>query len=225
MLGSLEIAGYVASGLVFLTFCMKTLIPLRILAIASNVAFIAYAVGDGLIPVLVLHAALLPLNVIRTAEQVRMRNRVRAAAQGDVKVEHLLPFMERRRCEAGEVIFRAGDISDFMFYLSSGRIRLEEIGLELGPGVLIGEIGLFAEDRQRTATVVCVEPSELCTLSAERVESLYHQNPEFGFFMIRLVTNRLIENQRRLEGQLRESREAAAAPVTPLAVQPASKSA
>ena len=40
-----ELAGYTASMLVFLAFYIKTMIPLRIVGIASNVAFITYAVG------------------------------------------------------------------------------------------------------------------------------------------------------------------------------------
>ena len=38
------------------------------------------------------------------------------------------------------------------------------------------------------------------TIPAEKVYELYHQNPEFGFYMIRIVTDRLIQNVRRLEG-------------------------
>ncbi len=66
-----ELAGYLASVLVFLTFCMKTIVPLRMLAISSNIAFIVYAVAAGLMPVLLLHATLLPLNILRTVQQIR----------------------------------------------------------------------------------------------------------------------------------------------------------
>jgi CRP/FNR family cyclic AMP-dependent transcriptional regulator len=44
----IDMAGYVASLLVFATFYMKTMIPLRIIAVLSNVAFIVYASSDGL---------------------------------------------------------------------------------------------------------------------------------------------------------------------------------
>jgi hypothetical protein len=37
-----EISGNVAAGLVFLTFYMKTMVPLRIIGICSNCAFITY---------------------------------------------------------------------------------------------------------------------------------------------------------------------------------------
>ena len=57
-----ELSGYVASLLVFVAFYMKTMIPLRVVAILSNVAFIAYAIGGHLYPVLILHLVLLPLH-------------------------------------------------------------------------------------------------------------------------------------------------------------------
>ena len=63
-----DLFGYLASFLVFATFYMKGTIPLRIAAIASNVAFIIYACSSGLTPILVLHSALLPLNLLRLAE-------------------------------------------------------------------------------------------------------------------------------------------------------------
>jgi len=55
-------AGYLASSLVILAFCMKDIVLLRLVAIASNVAFLAYGLGMGLAPVWALHAILLPIN-------------------------------------------------------------------------------------------------------------------------------------------------------------------
>ena len=74
----MEIAAWIASALVFTTFFMKTMVALRIIAIASNVAFIAYAllglrygIFEKILPILVLHALLLPLNVFRLFEMTR----------------------------------------------------------------------------------------------------------------------------------------------------------
>ena len=60
--------GFGAAGLVLATFCMRSMSALRWLAIASNVAFIAYAYLRGLAPVLVLHTLLLPVNICRLAQ-------------------------------------------------------------------------------------------------------------------------------------------------------------
>jgi hypothetical protein len=60
-----DIIGYVASGLVLATFSMKSMRRLRAIAISSNFAFIAYAVAVHLVPVLVLHTIMLPMNIFR----------------------------------------------------------------------------------------------------------------------------------------------------------------
>jgi hypothetical protein len=60
--------GYLAASLVLGTFCAKRIVPLRAIAIASNVAFVAYAFSDGLGPILLLHAILLPMNILRLRE-------------------------------------------------------------------------------------------------------------------------------------------------------------
>jgi hypothetical protein len=63
-----DLIGYAASALVLLAFSLRSLVALRGVAIASNVAFIAYASAAHLQPVLVLHAALLPINVWRLGQ-------------------------------------------------------------------------------------------------------------------------------------------------------------
>lgn len=60
-----EATGFVASTLVLMTFTMKDMRMLRIIAILSNVAFIGYGMLDWLPPVLFLHTLLLPLNIFR----------------------------------------------------------------------------------------------------------------------------------------------------------------
>jgi CRP/FNR family transcriptional regulator, cyclic AMP receptor protein len=73
--------GYLASLLVLATFSVRSMVPLRLLAIASNLAFMSYAALAGIDPVLMLHALLLPVNVHRLLQIVREQpcNRVDAA--------------------------------------------------------------------------------------------------------------------------------------------------
>jgi len=67
-LSVIDAIGFCAAGLVLGTFCMRSMSALRWLAIASNVAFIAYAYLRGLAPVLLLHTLLLPVNIRRLAQ-------------------------------------------------------------------------------------------------------------------------------------------------------------
>jgi hypothetical protein len=57
--------GFLAAGLVITAFCMSDILHLRIVAVASNVAFLAYGVALGLMPVWLLHLVLLPVNLVR----------------------------------------------------------------------------------------------------------------------------------------------------------------
>jgi hypothetical protein len=78
-----QISGYAASALVLLTFIAKDMRVLRSVAIFSNLAFIAYGTIEWLPPVLFLHMALLPLNIVRLAEIVRANRAIRDLAQPD----------------------------------------------------------------------------------------------------------------------------------------------
>jgi len=66
------ICGYVASTLVLFTFVAKDMRLLRTVAIFSNLAFITYSAIEWLPPVLILHLVLLPLNIVRLWEVVRV---------------------------------------------------------------------------------------------------------------------------------------------------------
>ncbi len=68
---STEWVGYLASGLVLLTFTTKNMRSLRIVAILSNLAFIWYGSVDLIVPVLALHLVLLPLNGLRLWQLLR----------------------------------------------------------------------------------------------------------------------------------------------------------
>jgi len=67
-----DFLGYLGSALVLAAFYAKDMMVLRIAAIGSNLAFIAYGWIDNLTPILILHAILLPLNVVRIV-QLRRR--------------------------------------------------------------------------------------------------------------------------------------------------------
>jgi hypothetical protein len=70
-----EMLGYAAACLVLATFSARSITILRALAIASNVLFIAYAAGAHLPPVLILHALLLPINLLRLGQALGERSR------------------------------------------------------------------------------------------------------------------------------------------------------
>ncbi|MGH6945113.1 MAG: Crp/Fnr family transcriptional regulator [Geminicoccaceae bacterium] len=191
--------GYLAAGLVVATFCMKTMIPLRIVAIGSNLVFASYGIVEGLLPIFILHSILLPLNLIRLFQIRTLVRRTQEAARGDLALEGLLPFMTRRKFERGEILFRENDPAHEMFYVLFGEIHLREIDRTIGAGTMLGEISMFSPDKARTATAVCATDGELLAMSEDKVRQLYFQDPKFGFYLVQLITRRLIENCATME--------------------------
>lgn len=200
-----------AGALILAGSFVKTMIPLRWLGLGSNLGFIVYGALYPQLPMLVLHSLLVPVNLYRLIEMIRLTRRVNAAAQAkDTSGLWLRPYMKRRKLKAGTVLFRKGDEADHLYMLASGRIELVEIGTELPAGRTFGEIAFFAPDRQRTATARCIEDSEVLAINESTVRQLYYQNPDFGFQLIGLVAGRLIADNRRLQATLEAQRAAIA---------------
>ena len=196
----IEAVGYLGALLTLGTYSMKTMIPLRVSGICANCVFIVYGALASVYPQLFLHAVLLPLNSLRLYQMLQLVKQVKAAAQGgQLNLDWLKPFMNKRRCEAGEVLFRKGEPSSDMLYTLTGKYRLLEIDDEIGPGELVGELGLIAPEAKRTLTFACTEAGELLSISYFQVKQLYFQNPKFGFYLLQLIGHRLFKDIARLE--------------------------
>jgi CRP-like cAMP-binding protein len=194
-----EFVGYAGAMLTLGTYSMRRMIPLRVIGICANCLFAAYGFLGPVYPQLLLHGALLPLNVMRLREMLQLTGKVKAASQSDLNMEWLKPFMTMRMAKRGEVLFRKGDVSSAMFYTVTGRYRLKEIGQDIGSGQVIGEIGLIAPDNKRTLTFECIEDGELLTITYGQVKELYFQNPSFGFYFLQLISQRLFRDIERLQ--------------------------
>lgn len=196
--GTIDFLGYAAAFLVFLTFCMKTLIMLRAVAVLSNIAFIVYGFSADLDPILLLHGALLPLNAFRLWENMRLAKRIRSAATDHPNVQLLLPLMQPLELQDGQIVFRMGDEADRLFYVKSGEVLIVEFEKVIKAGEMFGEIGLLARGQARTATARAVGRVELGQIDRDAVLRISQEHPEFVLTIARLVTDRLIENQNAL---------------------------
>jgi CRP-like cAMP-binding protein len=194
-----DILGYAASLAVLVTFCMSTMIPLRIVALVSNVLFCAYGYFDHLYPVLILHAVLFPVNVLRLVQFQRLVRDVRDAHREDLPIQSLLPYMVQQSLAAGETLIRKGDKADRLYFLVEGTLEIVEFGKMLEAGAVLGEIGVFARDQARTATVVARSDCRLYALSESKAKQLFFQDKSFGFAVMQLIINRLLENNRQLQ--------------------------
>jgi CRP/FNR family transcriptional regulator, cyclic AMP receptor protein len=169
MRAAAELVGYLASALVFTTFYMKTLTPMRLVAIASNVAFISYGYLGDMHPILVLHSVLLPLNIWRLQQMRPHAEGARRAGEDDFPLSGLLPDTACRRFAPGETIFRKGEPAHELLLITGGNVRLTELQLEMGEGAIIGEIGVFSQSKTRAVTAVALTAVDAVAIAEDRI--------------------------------------------------------
>ncbi|MCB5176075.1 MULTISPECIES: Crp/Fnr family transcriptional regulator [Microvirga] len=203
-----EALGWLGAALAITGSAMKTIIPLRCLGIATNVVSLTYSSFMGLYPSMTVNLILLPLNSLRLYQMLRLIRKVKQASKSDLSMEWLKPFMTRRPVKAGEILFAKGDSASCMFYTLSGRYRLKELGIELPQGHVVGEMGFMSPDNRRTQTLECLESGEVLSISYDEVRQLYFQNPEFGFYFLRLASERLFNNMEKMEAEIARLRAA-----------------
>src|ERR1700750_992280 len=202
---------FFASIFVVATLSMRTMIPLRVFAILTNILLIATAIPSHNYPTLLLHGVLLPVNSYRLHQMLQLVRDVKRSVSSDLSMEWLRPFMTERKCLAGEVLFYEDEKGESMYYIVSGRFRLVESGIELPVGAIVGELGMLSPSNARTQTLECVEAGVVLSVSYTQVEELYVQNPAFGFYFLRLVSARLFQNVERLQNEVAELKARAAA--------------
>jgi CRP-like cAMP-binding protein len=186
------------------TLMMRTIVPLRIIGIISITFFIAYGLVAGAVSTFLLYLLSLPINVIRLRQMLSLVKKARMSAQGDLSMDWLRPYMAPRKYRKGDVLFRKGDVANEMFLTVTGKFLVTEIGIEVPPGRIMGELGFVAPKNKRTQTVKCVESGDVLTITYERLLELYFQNPEFGYYLLSLTSERLLQNVSRLEGLVEE---------------------
>jgi len=202
VLGAINIANVLALlGAIFFvaTLLMRTIVPLRIAAIIRDVFFVGYAVLANSVTTFILYILLLPINIVRLYQMIKLVRKARASAEGDLSMDWLKPFMTRRKYRKDDVLFRKGDAANEMLYIVTGKFHVTEIGVELGAGRMVGELGFLSPNNRRTQTVECVEDGEVLTITYEKLLEIYFQNPHFGYYFLRLSSERLLENIARLE--------------------------
>jgi hypothetical protein len=196
----------VGATLYVVTLMVRTIVPLRIIGIISMVFFIAYGALAGAVSTFLLYLLSLPINVIRLRQMLTLVKKARLSAQGDLSMDWLRPFMTPRKYKKGDVLFHKGDVAKEMLLTVTGKFLVKEIGIELPPGRIMGELGFIDPKNRRTATIESLENGEVLTITYDRLLELYFQNPEFGYYLLRLTTERLMQNIGRLEGDIVENK-------------------
>lgn len=193
--------GVFAVACVIVAFSLTRMIPLRIFGMLSNTVTISYGVLTHN-PILVVEGIILfPLNGWRLVQMVTLVKKAEKASRMDLSMDWLRPYGHVISYEAGDIVFRKNDEAHDMFCIERGRFMLIELGIELKPGAIVGEMGLLAPEQRRTQGLKCVESGAMLRVSYQHLMQLYYQNPKFGFYLLRLVSQRLMENANKAQAR------------------------
>jgi len=124
---------------------------------------------------------------------------------GDEQLRLLVPVFSRRSAARGSMIMAAGDPTDSLYIVLSGRLKVmmsdadgKEVILNiLGPGEFFGEMGLI-DDAPRSASVVAIEPCELLSISKRDFKRCLADNFEMTMALMRGLVRRLRDADRKI---------------------------
>jgi len=188
------------------TLLTHTMVPLRIANMIGCAFFAIFGALTGTITTFLLYLLMIPINAYRLRQMLVLVKKARSATQGDTSLEWLKPFMTERKYRQGEVLFKKNDVAQEMLLTVTGKFLVKEIGVEVPPGRLMGELGFLTPDNRRTATIECIENGHVLTITYEKLLEIYFQNPQFGYYFLVLTSQRLLENIGRLEADIKESK-------------------
>jgi len=107
----------------------------------------------------------------------------------------LLPYIEKREWQSGELVMKDGDQADFMGFLVKGKLAVKKetsfagkyiLVAILDKGALVGEASVFDTGR-RTATVEAMEHSILLTLSRSNMDKLFQVKKELAVKILKRI--------------------------------------
>jgi CRP-like cAMP-binding protein len=104
------------------------------------------------------------------------------------------------RLETGQVLFAEGDASNCMYVVKSGRLRIRSgsvIYEDVGPGGIVGEMGLVEGHQPRSAMVYALAESELIAIDDARFFALVAETPRFALDIMQVLSRRLRAMDRR----------------------------
>ena len=125
---------------------------------------------------------------------------------GNPSIDGFLAHCHRRRYPTKSVIIYAGDKPDVLYYIVSGSVTVliedndgREIVLAyLNAGDFFGEMGLFEDQKDRSAWVRTRSQCELAEISYSRFRQLAKEDPEILFALASQMATRLRQTSRKV---------------------------
>jgi len=107
-----------------------------------------------------------------------------------------------KRLEPGEVLFANGDPSTDMYVVLEGTLTIRNgpvVYEDVGPGGIVGEMGLVEAHQPRSAMVYARTQSALVAIDEEHFLALVAANPSFALAVMRTLSRRLRRMDERYE--------------------------
>lgn len=117
---------------------------------------------------------------------------------GESDIDAIATVATTKRLAERDELFHKGDEGRQLYVVASGRLKVittSDMGDDLifclvDPGEVIGEVALLI-DRERTATVVAMKPSELIVIDRRDFQQLLRTRPEVAMSMLAVLAERL----------------------------------
>lgn len=112
-----------------------------------------------------------------------------------------------RRFDAGQSLFRRGDLGTAMYVIASGAVDLDFgddlVGKRLGAREFFGELGLLIGDHARSADATMAEAGVLLELGRSEFDALALRDPQLLSHFLRRAIMRVVFNEQALIARLR----------------------
>ncbi len=191
----IEAVGWLAAVFKLVTFSMRSMISLRLLAMASSACFIIYSGLFEIWPLLAIELVLLSVNAYRLYEIIALRRLVtHMTDESEPDFSAAMAYGKKRVLQAGDVLFQKGDPVDSLYYLAKGQVEIADQNVSVAAGNIFGEMAFFNKTATRSATVRCAEDTVVYELDEKRFTRLQYEDPEFAMAVMRTVTKRLVAN-------------------------------
>jgi CRP-like cAMP-binding protein len=109
------------------------------------------------------------------------------------------------RVETGQVLFKNGDRGGSMYIVMSGTLSIRSGSVvyeDVGPGGMVGEMGIVETNMARSAMVYALTSAELVEISQQRFLALVDETPSFALAVMRVLSRRLRRMDDRYEARV-----------------------
>ena len=120
----------------------------------------------------------------------------------DLELMNVIKLVIKREYIKGEVLCREGEVSDNLFLIRDGKIKISKItksGKEqilhiLTKGDFFGEANLF-DNKESTFTAIAISNAKVCTLSKPNLEQILEKNPQISMKILKELSHKLTETE------------------------------